>query len=474
MGVSALALAASALGAGVTALPGAVAASGFLGGNALILCVAVANGWTLSCLCACAKRSGCESYPSLAGHYLGRSGRLLAAANLILLLFAGVVICARVACDVLTPLLVQLSRFTDGEPLRIRRAGLGAGLLIAVAPLCLSDSLHGVRHASVGALACHLYLAGVLATRLASAWGRGLLPWLEAGREGSFFGAVKPAGVRDTLAVLGVAFCAQFSVLQVYAELSRPTLRRASAAIATGMGAVLLVNATVANAGYLLLGDAGTPADILGDCFPDEDLPMGVARAALGVSLVLKVPILMVPLVQALAGAQKDLLSSDGSGDNEVGEDDDDGSDEHFGSDEDGSAGDALEAPLLPHPGHHRRSSARTHSVDELGGEPSALSGDGTFGKLGRVAGTLGATWVCACAFPDASAVLHVVGNTCNCVANYILPSTLYLLSDLHRGEGAPVINASHTLSRSLDRLKALACLLLGLAVLVNFVASIA
>ena len=47
----------------MTALPGAVAASGFLGGNALILCVGVVSGWTLSCLCACAKRSGCESYP---------------------------------------------------------------------------------------------------------------------------------------------------------------------------------------------------------------------------------------------------------------------------------------------------------------------------------------------------------------------------------------------------------------------------
>ena len=469
VGDAALSLGVAALGAAVTALPGAVRASGFVGGNALLAVVALANGWMLACLMACARRTGCASYQALAGHYLGRGGRAAVAATLVLVLFGGVVLYVVVACDALTPILVDLSRFTDGEPVRISRSGLAAGLLLAVAPLCLSESLHGLRHVAAAALACILYLACVLCVRLAGASRRHALPWLASP---GFLTAVRPGGTWDTVAVLGVAFCAQFSALQVHAELAHPTPRRASAVISLGLGGVFLANAVVANAGYLLFGDDGTPDDILGGgCFPDDDVAVGVARVALGVCLVLKVPILMVPLVHALDEAKSDLARGDAPEDEETDEDlggPSDRPDEDLGGpsgrpdedlggpsgrpDEEGVA--SLEAPLL----------ARA----------PRLRPDRSLARAACVACVLATAWVCATALPNVDAALDAVGNTCNCLLNYIFPSTFFLLSDLHRREGPPrASGASHAIARGLDRLKALVCLLLGLTVLVNYVARI-
>ena len=458
VGDAALSLGVAALGAAVTALPGAVRASGFVGGNALLALVALANGWMLACLMACARRTGCASYQALAGHYLGRGGRAAVAATLVLVLFGGVVLYVVVACDALTPILVDLSRFTDGEPVRISRSGLAAGLLLAVAPLCLSESLHGLRHVAAAALACILYLACVLCVRLAGASRRHALPWLASP---GFLTAVRPGGTWDTVAVLGVAFCAQFSALQVHAELARPTPRRASAVISLGLGGVFLVNAVVANAGYLLFGDDGTPDDILGGgCFPDGDVAVGVARVALGVCLVLKIPILMVPLVHALDEARSDLARGEASEDEETDEDPgpsgrpDEGLGPSDRPDEEGVA--SLEAPLL----------ARA----------PRLRPDRSLAHASCVACVLATAWVCATTLPNVDAALDAVGNTCNCLLNYIFPSTFFLLSDLHRRQGPPrASGASSTsaLARGLDRLKALVCLLLGLAVLVNYVARI-
>jgi len=95
------------------------------------------------------------------------------------------------------------------------------------------------------------------------------------------------------LSIQGIAYCAQFNVLPLYAELRQPTIKRMRFVIYSFGFACFFLYATVALFGYLLFGGASS-GNIL-DNFGNDDIVISIGRVALAATILLKLPLCSLP-----------------------------------------------------------------------------------------------------------------------------------------------------------------------------------
>ena len=161
---------------------------------------------------------------------------------------------------------------------------------ILILPICLVDQLHALRHASVVGLSCIFYVFLIIAVRFIHQSIESDLP------------AIKWVSLSEntlyTFSVQSLAYCCQFNVLPLFAELENPTRQRMNAIKTTTIVLCVVAFGAFGTLGYLCFGDA-TPGDVL-QAFAKRNPYVALGRVALGVSLLLKCPLILHPLRMAV------------------------------------------------------------------------------------------------------------------------------------------------------------------------------
>ena len=277
----AMALTGTMLGGGLLSLPYAASKVGMTGAVVLVLFSGVINVFSYELIVASSRKSGStngKSFNTLASFHLGPvHGRRFASVCLVVLCFSASVgyllLCGKLVAEA----------FQDKASVTSRRLGSLAGAVL-VLPLSMLKSMHALRHANLFTVCSSALL--MLAVVIKSA---------ENGRaEGVNMGG--PKSVSDVVSALPfflLAFCAQFSVLPVAAEIAKPTRRRMNLVTRSAglMGGLIYM--TVACAGYYFTG--ASVCDSIFSNFDRRDLLCALGRVAVVLSLVLSYPMLIMP-----------------------------------------------------------------------------------------------------------------------------------------------------------------------------------
>jgi amino acid permease len=281
-------------GAGLLSLPYTLRRCGLIPGVCALVLIACVNGGSALLLARCAELAGggsrAAAYKDLAVAALGGRAGAVVAATLAVYTLGSCVSFAVLLGDFLPELLdAALAGACGGgggggggrcaaaravlsrAPVSVALAG-GAFLY----PLALLRNLDGLRFTSAASAVCTVYTC-VLLLALCAAGPRA--PAAELNVRGG------GAGLFIALPILLVAFTMHYNVPRLFAEMKGDAaggkLRRFGVAVAGAFCAALVIYASGALGGYLLIG-AATKGDIL-ENFAAGDAPIIVARVALSV-----------------------------------------------------------------------------------------------------------------------------------------------------------------------------------------------
>jgi amino acid permease len=288
----------SAVGAGVLVIPFSLQCAGLVGGVTLLSVCGWASMMSMDCLERSSRLCSPQvySYEGVARHWGGpRLERLVQLNLLLMLLLGGLMTCVELAANLIIPLLV--SACGEGQTCwwSSRNFVITANFLL-IAPLCVAENLHALRHSSTLALLCISFLVLVVVSQAAEQIAAyGVAPDIEYVTFSRQFAYA--------FSIHAMAFCAQFNLLPTYQELQRPTVARMNRVKWGSMGLAWLLYVVFGVVGYLAFGGS-VMGNILGN-FRAGDLSASVGRALLALSLLLKCPLMMVPLrttLRALLG----------------------------------------------------------------------------------------------------------------------------------------------------------------------------
>lgn len=182
-----------------------------------------------------------------------------------------------------------------------------------VLPLSSVRSLHALRYASFGAVACVVYMAGLLVWRFQAH----AVPLARADAVGAFRSAP----------LLVFAFNCQVPFVPIIAEFTAPTWREITQLLVLTFAVTIALYEAVATVGYVTFAEAGVKDNVL-DSFEEGDLLAIAASAAMVIVLVCSFPLyafsvrstLAHLLSSSLAGGAADAArGSDAGGDAQAG-----------------------------------------------------------------------------------------------------------------------------------------------------------
>lgn len=281
-------LCATAMGAGVLSLPQAMARCGVFLGTTLVLSFALLADISLLLLIDCSRLSGRRSLQGVGTHFFGNKGKYTVKVSLILFLFGGIILMMLVISDLITSALVDLTSQPIGAVWYTNKDVLTAISVAVIFPTTLCKDISALKYTSGLALAFLAYVIVILAVRFFGDGNDGHIA------ETVVVVADDPLLIAVALPLFITAFACQFNIFKIEFEL-KPT----SSITNVVHIAVLLVIAPIYLCGglfgYLRFG-SDVNADLLKDARFQGDELITVARLAIGLTNMFKIPLLVLPL----------------------------------------------------------------------------------------------------------------------------------------------------------------------------------
>lgn len=204
--------------------------------------------------------------------------------SLIVLLFGALIIFLVLSSDNIAPICQMWIGFIS------RSAAIVISSLF-ILPLCLVDELHALRHTSFIVLVCIVYVFAIVTIQFMHQWIQGDLP------------SIRYVNLNHqtlyTFSVHSLAYCSQFNVLPLFSELKNPTRERMNSIKHRTIAICILILTLFGGLGYMCFGQR-TPGDIL-TAFDSSNPYVAIGRLALGISLLLKCPLVLHPLRLSVA-----------------------------------------------------------------------------------------------------------------------------------------------------------------------------
>ena len=308
-------LCATAMGAGVLSLPHAFAQMGALLGIMTVYIIAFFSDMSLVFLSRCSQCSDRHSFEGVATHYLGARGAKILNAALVVLLFGGSTLMMIVIMDLL-PRVVQgavggvctnpdpdaaanWSPPVDGDCWFGSRLFVGMVAVAAVFPLNLVKDLRALKYTSACAVFCLGYFVSCLVAKMAK---QGHLYRPPDSDATDVVLVNSKYTILIALPIVLSAYLCQFNIFKIEAELRSSDKHKINRVIHIAMlGIAATVYAFGGLLGYFLFG-ANVRNDLLKE-FKNDDVVMQVARGAIGLTNMLKIPLLMMPFREAINAA---------------------------------------------------------------------------------------------------------------------------------------------------------------------------
>jgi len=284
------------IGGGVLSLPYAFARAGILIGLAFLVFIALISDFSVYILVSCSRRSGGVSYEQVAKIAFGRWAQILTMILLFLLTFLCCVAYIILMGDLFTPLTEFIFGLTLGSSGRRIVSTIILGLIF---PVCFFDSLNSLRFTSFLSILSMIVLAICVFIRAAQRLlypetlldsgyrvivdiNNPLIWWNPSWHDAVF-----------AFPIVSVAYLCHFNVLPLHAELVQPTRSRIKVMIHWVMGLCTGLYSFIGVLGYVY-ARAETDGNVLNN-FDVQDGIMSVGRLALGATLALSFPLLVLP-----------------------------------------------------------------------------------------------------------------------------------------------------------------------------------
>ncbi len=162
-------LAATTLGAGILALPYAMATLGWLFGSLLLICIALASSYSIRLLLQTAQQVGATTYEELGHAIFPRFGRRLVVTCTLVLIFGSLTAFFVIIADTFTPAFQNI--VANSSSFFTHRAVLLCIIaLLVVYPLCLLKSIHSLERWSFLAVGIILIFSIVVLVESIRAW----------------------------------------------------------------------------------------------------------------------------------------------------------------------------------------------------------------------------------------------------------------------------------------------------------------
>jgi amino acid permease len=290
-------LLATTMGAGLLSLPKAFAHCGVIPGVVLLFGCGWAADMSLQFLVVCARASRRHSFEGNAEHYLGHLGkRALNTLLLVVLFFAAVAMVV-----IISQLLPDFIQEASGQP----DAFYGNAFFIAminlllIFPVCLKEEITILRYTSALALCNLAYYFICLNIRFFGRAGGATVHRSVSLCNWNFL------EVMQGFSIMVAAYLSHFNIFKIDAELARPMkpyIWRVIDVAIPGIATTLYISGGLL--GYFLFGQA--VSNNMLEQFPDDPL-MNVARVALSLTNLFKLPLIVQPLRESIYEAAPSL-----------------------------------------------------------------------------------------------------------------------------------------------------------------------
>uniref|UniRef100_A0A0G4I2R8 Amino acid transporter transmembrane domain-containing protein n=1 Tax=Chromera velia CCMP2878 TaxID=1169474 RepID=A0A0G4I2R8_9ALVE len=305
-------LIATIVGSGVLALPLTAAKCGIAFGLIAILCAGLLNVVSLDLIIACARRTGSNNYEEIAECAFGSGARLITVFINVTMLFLLIVAYVLTVCDIAAPLLLAWlpadAISTMGGPFGVER-GFKVLTLLLVSPLTYLRNLSALRHLSYVVFTMALFITAAVIATTAPVIGKAHTTFVTTPE-----GQVKPvqigpdfSGIRlwpssetglgdvaFVLPALILSMMSHLNALPLHQELAQPTRKRIRVIILSTVCLCVVLYSIVGVFGYFWASSAICGSLVLN--FPPENRLMMVGRLGLGFAVMLKIPLLLLPL----------------------------------------------------------------------------------------------------------------------------------------------------------------------------------
>ncbi|RHZ13049.1 hypothetical protein DYB37_008721 [Aphanomyces astaci] len=277
---SVFALVGTMLGAGTLSLPSTMTQANVVPDVLLFVFMATFNFVALNACASVAEYTGKGSFESMGAALFGPWRQWFVRVLTLVLLFGIQAVFFVVSLDMLHPLVASY----------VSRLALGAVLTAGTIPLCLLETVYALRYTNAIIIASMLYIFAVVGVRAAMVGS-----WPEHVTDVTTTSA---KGLMYSLPIQALSFGCQINSVRIYSELKDKTQMTTVNASSMVLGFILYVFFTFA--GFICF-QGFPPADILTG-FSTDDWLVNSIRLVLGPSVLLKVPLIFQPYMQALEG----------------------------------------------------------------------------------------------------------------------------------------------------------------------------
>ncbi|KAF0720573.1 Aste57867_213 [Aphanomyces stellatus] len=275
---SVFALVGTMLGAGALSLPSTMAAANVVPDIVLFFLMAVINWIACNGIVLAAEYAGRFSYESMGVDLFGPVRQWLIRVMTLVLLFGIQGVFLVVSIDLLHPFVAHF----------VSRLVVGAVVTAVAIPLCLAETIYALRYTNALVIGCMLYIFVVVGIRAAmvGAWPSNHTDVLSTSAKGIIY----------ALPIQALSFGCQINSVRIYGELKDKTKMAAVNGWTMALGFVLYV--TFSLLGFICF-KGFPPADILTG-FPSDDWLVNSVRLALGLGIIMKIPLIFQPFIQVL------------------------------------------------------------------------------------------------------------------------------------------------------------------------------
>jgi len=295
---SVFSLVATIVGGGCLSLPYALSQAGLIPGLICIFVFGLLSDFSVDLLLTCSRRTGASSYQQIAVLCFGKSGKYITMILIFVMIWLACVAYAVLMGDLFLPVIHFIFNLEESALSRVIVIICSVAL---VSPLCYNRHLGSLRGTSFLCLSSILILAIMLGIKAAAHFNEdhNVFVYIDhkfVTREMIANLQLWPKSFSKLLQVAPVfcvAYVCHFNVLPVQKELRRPTRHRIRRIIHSTMALCSFLYGAIAVLGYFWSMDE-TCGNILLN-FDTHDVPMTVGRVALGLTVMLSFPLLVLP-----------------------------------------------------------------------------------------------------------------------------------------------------------------------------------
>ncbi|KAL6073118.1 hypothetical protein QOT17_005087 [Balamuthia mandrillaris] len=233
------------IGGGVLALPFALKTSGIFLGSFLLCLVGALSAYSCQLLISASSRVETKSYRAIAAACYGRKGAIMLDLSMVLFIFGALTGYMIIVGDVLTPFTGFLG------PLDTRAFVVAVAMLTVMLPLSLLTKVDKLKYTSILALACILYLVGVVSFHgVKHVWDKSVKESLEDLHLMRF-----TVGVFTSIPIICFSFTFHPNIFPIFGEMKNATRRRMQRVVFSSSAFCGIVYVVVGVLGYITFAE---------------------------------------------------------------------------------------------------------------------------------------------------------------------------------------------------------------------------